>query len=368
MIYKLNKGSIKASLTDTFQFQSEGNDKLSPQVILANNPGIICNIPELEIGEISTPLIIRELSTSRGSIDILYITSNSDIILVETKLYKNPESHRAVVAQVIDYVKALTEIDVDILIKNALNSKYSDKEFKTDDYFISALIKNIDTGNFFVIIVGDNIHPNILGITDSIQSAPHLAFTIFLVELAPKILDDNTILINPRLISKTNEVERSVIKLEISKSGSEISIDSSVPEKESKGSKPILSEEEYLSNIEKPEFVPIIREYMNEWRNKGGDIHMGTVGFSAGYEIDGKRIRMQLVYQRHIALLSEKWRLVYGVSDSSYNRYRTFIKNKLPRIYDKYIVGNKVIVKFANISTDELKKLLDASFLLIENQ
>jgi len=356
-----------ASLTEVFQFQSEGNDRLSPQEILANNPEIICNIPELEIGEISTPLIIRELSTNRGSIDILYITSNSDIIIIETKLYRNPESHRAVVAQVIDYVKALTQIDVDSLLNNALNSQYSDNEFKPDDYFISALRKNIVTGNFSVVIVGDNIHPNILGMTDSIQSAPHLAFTIYLVELAPRILDDNTILINPRLISKTNEVERSVIKLEISMSGSEISIDSSIPEKESKGSKPILSEEEYYSYVEKPEIVPIIRDFITSWRKKGGDIHMGTVGLSAGFEIEGRRIPIQQIYQKKVLILTERWKSNYGIDDVKYNNYKNYFKQYLPHLYDKYLIGNHVEVKFANIDSDELKKILNASFLIIEN-
>ena len=202
--------------------------------------------------------------------------------------------------------------------------------------------------------------------TDSIQSAPHLAFTIYLVDLNPKLLNDDTILLNPRLISRTTEVERGVIKLEISRTGSVI-VDSSVPEKESKGSQPILSEEEYLSNIEKPEFVPIIRDFWYAWRKRGGDLRLGTVGFTAGFNFESKRIPIQYVYQRSIVIVSERYRSNYNISDKLYDNYKNFFKKELPHIYDKHLIGNHVEVKFTDISSEEFEKIISATFLLIQD-
>lgn len=365
MAYILN--TIDESLTslDNYKFLSEGNHRISPQIILAKHPELLTDLIDLDLGDVQIPFIVRELSTSSGSIDILYITSNSDIVLVETKLFRNPEAHRVVVAQCIDYIKALSKASADQILDKAIQSPYSDKGFKPDDFFYAAVRKNLTTGNFKVVITGDKIHPNILEMVDSIQSAPHLSFSIYLIELQPKFYTDDIIYLNPRCIAQTLEVERSVIRLEISKTG-DVTIESSIPEKESKGTRPILSEEEYLNNIEKPEFVPIVTDFLKEWRSRGGDVRFGTVGFSAGMVMGDKRIPIQFVYQSMIASLSEKWRISYGISDDNYYRYKEYFKEKLPEIYDKYIIGSRSEIKFAELNEDEFRKTIFGAFEIIE--
>ena len=46
-----------------------------------------------------------------GSIDILCTSAEGSLCLVETKLWRNPEAHRTVLAQLLDYAKALSQMD-----------------------------------------------------------------------------------------------------------------------------------------------------------------------------------------------------------------------------------------------------------------
>ena len=60
----------------------------------------------------SPPIPIgREISTGRGPIDNLYVSPDGGLTFVETKLWKNPEKHRTVVAQIIDYAKEVATWD-----------------------------------------------------------------------------------------------------------------------------------------------------------------------------------------------------------------------------------------------------------------
>jgi hypothetical protein len=307
----------------------------------------------------------------------LVITENLDIILIETKLFRNPESHRAVVAQTIDYVRALSEIDMDFLKNNFKQSRYTKpdvaNELFEDDYFVSALSRNLKTGNFKVMIVGDRIHPNILNMVESIQSAPHLSFTMYMAEIRPYELDDNNILIYPKLVANTNEVERSVIKLEIDYKQQTHTIESSIPQKESKGSRPIITPEQFLESVSIPDFVNMIREFWKDWKELGGDIRFGVVGFSAGLSIGGKRIPLQPgIFNDGLHLITYQVVEKYNVNEKIFDRYKNELKENFPIGYD-LLIGNKSKVKYEDISQEELESIFNATLnmgksLLKENK
>jgi hypothetical protein len=271
------------------------------------------------------------------------------------------------VAQTIDYAKALTKVDPEALIDTLVNSRYSDEDFKPDDYFRSSLKKNLASGNFKCVIAGDHIHPNVLEMVDSIQSAPHLAFTVFLVEVFPLNFDDDLIILSPRVVSQTLEVERSVIRIEISTKG-EIDIDSEIPDKEGQGSKPKISANEYIRLLDKPTYAKVIQEFWRKWKNLGGDIRFGTVGFSAGMEGDGKRKAIQFAYQDKVNLLSDKWRNTLGISDSTYESYKAYFRDNLPDVYDRNVVGNRLSIAFDTLSPEDLKIILNGAFVVVKEE
>lgn len=59
-----------------------------------------------------TPLIpvCKELPTSAGYLDNLWLTPDGGIVLGECKLVRNPQSRREVVAQALDYARAVNSL------------------------------------------------------------------------------------------------------------------------------------------------------------------------------------------------------------------------------------------------------------------
>jgi hypothetical protein len=65
------------------------------------------------------------LATSNGYIDNLLMTPSGDIAIVETKLFRNPQARRAVLAQVLDYATALFGMDYAGFEKAVLTASFA---------------------------------------------------------------------------------------------------------------------------------------------------------------------------------------------------------------------------------------------------
>jgi hypothetical protein len=364
-LFKINKQEGLATPLEEHEYKYEGRGLLSPQATIAKNPEIITGVPELGLVNIEIVLTCREYSTTSGPIDILLIGSNAEIIIVETKLIKNSESTRKVVAQVIDYIKAFGNETPESFFKKIEKSDSTfSKKYQEDSNFSALLDQNIKTGNYTVVVVGDRVHPNVLAMVESIQSAPHLAFQIYLVELDTYDLSEDEILITPKLLANTVEIERSVIRIEIDAPLKGYKIIAETPEKNGKGSRPILSWEEYLQNITVNEFAPIINNFRKRWVADIDDsINMGQVGFSAGAFLKGRRIPLQMTFDSKVGLISAKTRASYDIPEDLYGKYIDILKQS-DHLYDKYIVSNKSFVPFEDIDAEELKLILDAAYTL----
>jgi hypothetical protein len=363
-MFVVGTDSEKCRRLDEFYFSTEGSEKLSPQYILAKYPEILLSTKDLNVSPFEKAISVREYSTNRGPIDIVYITDNAEILLVETKLLKNPESHRTVVAQAIDYAKAFAEESLDSLRLKLRKANVDLEIFNNQDYYESILHQNIINGNYQVLIVGDTIHPNILGMVESIQSAPHLAFTLNAVSLNPYSISNEEIVLNPSIEAKTVEVERSVISIEILNDG-EVKINSSVPEKKHQGNKPRITEEIYLNNLEDDSYIDIIKELWREIENRGGTIDWGTVGFSGGFHQDNRRISLIWVYTAHFNILTDRMRRTYGISEEIYQEYLSALKES-DSIYRQLIVPNKGQASFSSIDHEDFSVLVKATIHLMD--
>jgi hypothetical protein len=67
-----------------------------------------------------------EVPTKHGPIDNLLMKPEGDIVLVEAKLWHNPEARRHVVAQALDYASCLFEWDYEELERAILKSGFGD--------------------------------------------------------------------------------------------------------------------------------------------------------------------------------------------------------------------------------------------------
>lgn len=155
-----------------------------------------------------------------------------------------------------------------------------------------------------------------------------------------------------------------MIRIEIDAPHKGYKILAEAPDKKGKGSKPILSWEEYLQNITVEEFTPIIANFRKKWMaNIDDNINMGQVGFSAGAVLKGKRIPLQFAYDSKIELFSAKMRNSYDIPEALYKKYVDEFKQS-DRLYDKYVASNKVVIRFEDIDAEELTCILSAAYTL----
>lgn len=187
----------------------------------------------------------REVQSGRGPLDNLYVSPSGGITIVETKLWKNPEKHRTVVAQIIDYAKELATWNYDDLAQSVLASSRSRNETdrpsleqKVEPYlkdygidlidFQESLTANLEEGKFLLLIIGDKISPNMALLTDAIHGAPGLGFQMGLVEmrLYPVVAgQDWPLVVVPDVVGRTIEKLRGVVRVRYTQERPEVSVD-----------------------------------------------------------------------------------------------------------------------------------------------
>lgn len=208
--------------------------------------------------------VARELPTAAGPIDVFLVNSQGYITLVETKLWRNPEARRKVIAQIIDYAKELATWSYDDLVaavKRATASTSKDPLFECvrdakddvdESQFIDQVSRSLKTGRFLLLIVGDGVHEGIELMTEFFQQTPQLGFTLALSEIALFELPDGKLLVQPRVIARTQEVVRAIVEIKGPSSPDDVSV-TLPPETpaDKGGGRRRLTEEEFLQTIGK---------------------------------------------------------------------------------------------------------------------
>jgi len=181
-------------------------------------------INEIDVAYQQLVPVCMELPTPAGPMDALYVTPTGRLIVLEAKLWRNPEARRKVVAQILDYAKELSNWSYEDLqreISRRLGRKgnvlyelvcaaYPD----TDEIsFVDGVQQSLERGRFLLLIVGDGIKEGAGAIAEFLESVGSLEFTFGLVELALYRHDDQGLLIQPRVIARTVEFQRSIVVL-----------------------------------------------------------------------------------------------------------------------------------------------------------
>ena len=187
-------------------------------------------LPIDEIDSVFGPLIpvCTELPTKAGEADILFINEGGLLTLVECKLWKNPQARREVVGQILDYAKELSRWSYDDLQK-AVDQKTTKKLYNIvaenseeldESVFIDRVSRNLKRGRFLLLIVGEGIRESVELIADFLQRHAHLNFSFGLVEFGIFQLPEEVgggYLVHPRLVVRTVELIRAVIRIEDAK-------------------------------------------------------------------------------------------------------------------------------------------------------
>ncbi len=166
--------------------------------------------------------ICTELNTTAGAIDNLLVTASGLPVLVECKLWRNPQARREVVGQILDYAKELSRWSSSDLQREArrrlgcegdpvlelVRAAGHDVE---EIAFNDALTLNLRRGRFLLLIVGDGIREGVEAIAEYLQAHAGLHFTLGLVELPIYAMPDGGRLVAPRVVARTHLVTRTVI-------------------------------------------------------------------------------------------------------------------------------------------------------------
>lgn len=263
------------------------------QETISQHPGIL---PTASIDQKYAPLVSigREIATESGPIDNLFISPQGFLVMVETKLWRNPQARREVLAQVWDYGAALARWDFDKLDQKVTEyiRKYHQQEMDLPtwvenrlgpfengrDYFEEQVSKNLRLGKLLSLIVGDHIQDSLVRMLEyTLNKYPHLAIDLALVELTCyrwEGSDTWPLLVIPNLVARTEIYQRSIVEITLTNGGKyTVEAKQEAIEPKAKGRRQVLSDEDaYWDLLKKnaPESVSSAQQLITLFRDLDG--------------------------------------------------------------------------------------------------
>ena len=168
--------------------------------------------------------VCSELRTPAGPVDAVFVNRNGALVLVECKLFRNPQARREVIAQILDYAKELSRwgyADLQAAVSQRLRRPGENLLFRMvaelypsldEATFVDSVSRNLARGRFLLLVAGDGIRQEMEAIAEYVQDHAPLRFTLGLVELRGFELPGGRLLVQPRILARTREVERIVIR------------------------------------------------------------------------------------------------------------------------------------------------------------
>lgn len=198
--------------------------------LIFDNPAIL-PLTELDPGIGRVVAVAKELNLpGSGFIDVLLVSEHGRLIVVECKLWRNPQARREVVGQVLDYAGELARIGFEGLqravssrLKRPGNVLYEHIRAAGGTIPESALVDRLDrdlaAGRFLLLIVGDGITEGAQRIGAFLTRHAGLAFDLAMIEIAEYRDRDEAgavrRILHPRILTRTAVIERHVIRNEV---------------------------------------------------------------------------------------------------------------------------------------------------------
>lgn len=165
-----------------------------------------------------------------GFVDVLLADERGRLIMIECKLWRNPQARREVVGQILDYARELSRYSYEDLQRqisiasrrqgNVLyelaRSAGSDLDEAT---FVDRVARDLSAGRFLLLVVGDGITEGAKRLGEYLADQPGLAFEFGLIEMAEYRYADaagtERVIVQPRVLARTTVIERHVIRSEV---------------------------------------------------------------------------------------------------------------------------------------------------------
>lgn len=340
------------------------------QELLFKHPSIL---PVDYLDEDYLPLV--SIGREIASIDNLFISPSGLLTVVETKLWRNPEAHRTVVAQILEYAKTLTSWTYDRLDqavssdlgrrvgeplsifgavkKHARNFELSEIEFQ------AKVQESLTNGRFALLVVGDRIFPEATQLAEIIQSAPHLQFSLGFVELRCYRLEKDThwpLVVVPNFVARTREVTRAVVKVIYEERKPDIQVDAIEEEV-----KPTSRTNLAVFTASLPSDIKdAFKSYIDRWMKAGYTIYWGKVGFSLRTPWKGQMLTVFDAYPSVLSIiLTEKWAHRFKLPEEIYQGYRDELM-KSPTLGSIVAAGRKY-ANYEDLSADDVALILQST-------
>ena len=185
--------------------------------------------------------------------------------MVETKLWRNPQAVREVLAQILDYASRLASLSVEELEAACQNAKQGTlskgeslfsyllkqcpEEVLDEADFHDRLQHHLRSGRFLLLIVGDGIREDLERILGQLHRNAQWHFSFGLVELEIyKGPENEDYLIVPYRLAHSTEIVRSVVKVE----GDLPAHIRVTPTESLPGKERYLDEQDFLDKVEPP--------------------------------------------------------------------------------------------------------------------
>jgi len=217
------------------------------------------------------PLV--SLGREIANIDNLLISPTGKLSIVETKLWRNPQASREVLAQAIEYANTLWEMDYtefEALLGTALppapikekslftvvSELYPDQVLDEAE-FHDEVQKCLNNAEFMLLIVGDGIRENLEGLADILyQPQMHFKFGLIEIQIYESPVIPYSVFL-PNIVAHSTELHRTVVKIEGDKRAS---ILVNIQEPSNSKSRRVLTEEDFFAELADAEAKPMYKD------------------------------------------------------------------------------------------------------------
>lgn len=165
------------------------------QRVLFENPRLL-PIDQMALGAGKMVPVCRELPLPKMGknvfVDIFGVTTEGRIVIIECKLWRNPQARREVVAQIIEYAALLRRwsyADLTARLKPIFKTQVENPLYEAarllepnleEARFADAVARSLRTGDFFLIVAGDGIREDMAAIAEHLaQQGSHFALVEF---------------------------------------------------------------------------------------------------------------------------------------------------------------------------------------------
>ena len=174
--------------------------------------------------------VARELNVPGvGFIDVLLADERGRLVVVECKLWRNPQARREVIGQILDYARKLARYgyedlqrQISIATRRQGNVLFALAQAAGSDLdeaqFVDRVARDLAAGRFLLLVVGDGITEGTRRIGEYLRDQPGLAFGFGLIELAEYrhgAPGAEQVIMQPRVLAQTAVIERHVIRSEV---------------------------------------------------------------------------------------------------------------------------------------------------------